>query len=173
MIKKGCEFAMKIDGDFRFKKIRDVYLNRNGDIIGSIMIWLVKERPIVYLSERTAEHYFRKIGKSGGFGIDSAWFKKMIMNEKVEYIIIRYLGMNGLRYFVATIDAWIDNSEERAYPKEFTNWAETYGVQKFLGKEFMKEFLVMGIQPRKVYRDGYDYYYDKKFEPWEVENEQK
>lgn len=129
----------KIERDPYIEVIRDVFLNREGRKIGQIVRFGIQKR-IVYLSKRSREHYFIK---HRGFGLDSVLLKNLITEHEVDRIVILYQGVRGRRYFVSNIDDWIMHGKNVGYAKEKENDVETYGKQKILCEDYMKELEVM------------------------------
>jgi len=117
--------------------IRDVFLNRDGVKIGAVVRWRWKS--LAYLSWRNAEHYFIK---HHGFGIDKALFWNLVVEDRINLIIIEYTGTRGKRFFVSEIDDWVNHSIEVQHSKEVGDKIETYGVQKVLPESFMDELEV-------------------------------
>ena len=125
-----------IQRPFQFEKIRDVTLNRAGKIIGFVAKFTGK---IVYVSPRSKQHYFIK---ERGFGIDRGMLKSLIMEDRIDLIIIRYTGPRGTRYYISTIDDWLGEGVNVAYSKDTGGTIETYGSQKILSEKFMDEYIV-------------------------------
>lgn len=121
----------------RYARIRDVTLNRGGVLIGSVVMWPGGRR--AYLSRRRAEHYFIK---HRGFGLDKALFWGLSDRDRIDMVVIEYTGSRGTRWFVSSIDDWLDHSVEVRHSKNAGPITETYGVQKVLCEDHMDELVV-------------------------------
>jgi len=117
--------------------IRDVRLNRNGVKIGQVIRW---RNRIAYISWRNKNHYFIK---HRGFGIDKTLLWNMMKEDRVELIIIKYIGERGTRFYLSNIDDWMMNGTDVAYSKEVGDTIETYGSQIVLSEDFMDELMVV------------------------------
>ena len=130
----------------QFEVIRDVFLNRDGIKIGQIVRWQKGRAYLTWrkhpsLGAKGRGHYFIKFR---GFAIDKALLKHFLTEDKVDYIIIRYKGPRGLRYFISSIDVWFLYGIDIAYSKELDDWVEeTYGSQKVLCEDYMDEYVVV------------------------------
>lgn len=128
----------KIERDPYMEVIRDVYLNHNGKKIGQIVRFGIRKR-LVFLSKRKRKHYFIKFR---GFGIDSVLLKDLITEYKISTIVLQYTGKGGRRYYISNVDDWILNGIDVGYSKEKEE-IETYGKQKILCEDYMKELEVI------------------------------
>jgi hypothetical protein len=79
----------------------------------------------------------------------------MIKDDGIDFIIIQYSGVRGLRYFISGIDDWYNHAIDVAYTKDKVDTTqsngivyydnprvETYGMQKILSEDFMDELEV-------------------------------
>lgn len=137
----------------RFDIIRNVFLNKEGIRIGQIVKW---KNSIAYFTwrrhpafgARGEGHYYIK---NRGFCVDKALLKNMIINDKVDFVIIEYRGPRGLKYFISSIDDWYMYGIDIAYSKDVDSTIEeTYGCQKSLCEDYMDEFKV--VEYEKKYR---------------------
>lgn len=126
--------------------LKEVRLNKDGKVIGFVVKYRHK---YYYLSKRSYvdDHVFRMF--QGGFGLDKALFKSILLGKnemfkKIEGIIILYDGKSEKRYFYASLDTWLEHSEDYSTSKEKDNVLETYGEQKILRGNFFK---VLGLHP--------------------------
>ena len=135
----------RIPYDIEAKRLKSVYLNREGKVVGGIYAVGGAYPILAYLSWRTKEHYYIK---SRGFGIQRSILKSILdrtmfpMGE-IKMVIIKYDGVRGRRYFVSKPDDWIMHGEPICYTKEIDeNIIETYGDQTVLCQDFMEEWVV-------------------------------
>jgi hypothetical protein len=146
-----------------FENLREVDLNRKGVTAGSKgkgtkigSICKLKRRiagvEVVYLTYREPQHFMRKFG---GFGIDEPTLDRLIEEEKyfraisgnkklILWVGIFYNGVNEKRFFIVDPTDFKLEGTRRAYTKDTGNAIETYGYQRFLGKD---KFKILGYHP--------------------------
>lgn len=138
---------MRIMTEAMFKKVKNVKLNKNGKVIGSIVLYKGK---YYYYSKRISIHFFIKFE---GLGLDKTLLRKMtipsekkedILFQKINGIIIFYDGDKEKRFYMVDPYEWLDGIPYGT-AKEFEGEIQSYGEQKIFP---IKRMTLLGLHPK-------------------------
>lgn len=141
-----------INFDIEARKLKPVYLNRGGKIVGGVYAVGSGYPILTYMSSRKNNHFFIN---HRGFGIQrsilkSIFDRSMYKGGEIKLIIIKYDGVKGRRYFVSKPDDWIMHGIPACHTKEVDDIKiETYGDQTVLCQDYMEEWVLDNSIRRK------------------------